>query len=151
MRTLRNFFALPVTAYAVLLFAPVWLENTPIFAGALGVIAILYMGFLALKTARMMGDKIGIAEFVAHITLSASLVIAACAAIYLSSGLTGDLSAGKAGASLYFSAVTFSTLGFGDITPEIGVSRAVAAVEALLGNVHLALFAAAAFYFMSQK
>ncbi|WP_299148348.1 potassium channel family protein [uncultured Tateyamaria sp.] len=47
--------------------------------------------------------------------------------------------------AMYFSAVTFSTLGFGDIKPQEGQSRFVASFGAILGNVHLALFAAAAF------
>ncbi len=41
--------------------------------------------------------------------------------------------------SLYFSVVTFTTLGYGDITP-IGVSRLVAACEAFCGSFSLALF-----------
>lgn len=40
--------------------------------------------------------------------------------------------------SLYFSAVTFSTLGYGDLLP-CGLSRMLAPVQALLGNLHLAL------------
>ncbi len=41
--------------------------------------------------------------------------------------------------ALYFSAVTFTTLGYGDVTP-VGFSRALAAAEAFLGNFTLALF-----------
>lgn len=40
---------------------------------------------------------------------------------------------------LYFSVVTFTTLGYGDITP-VGLSRLVAAVEAFSGSFTLALF-----------
>ncbi|MFT4928992.1 MAG: hypothetical protein ACI8WB_005116 [Phenylobacterium sp.] len=40
---------------------------------------------------------------------------------------------------LYFSVVTFTTLGYGDITP-IGLSRIVAALEAFSGSFTLALF-----------
>ena len=36
----------------------------------------------------------------------------------------------------YFSAVTFSTLGYGDFTP-LQFTRVFAAIEALLGNIHL--------------
>jgi hypothetical protein len=42
-------------------------------------------------------------------------------------------------AALYFSVVTFTTLGYGDIAP-IGVARALAALEAFLGSFTLALF-----------
>ncbi len=41
--------------------------------------------------------------------------------------------------SLYFSVVTFTTLGYGDITP-IGISKLFASIEALLGGFILALF-----------
>ncbi len=41
--------------------------------------------------------------------------------------------------SLYFSVVTFTTLGYGDITP-LGLSRLFAACEALVGSFTLALF-----------
>lgn len=40
---------------------------------------------------------------------------------------------------LYFSVVTFTTLGYGDYTP-IGIGRGLAASEAFLGNFTLALF-----------
>ena len=41
--------------------------------------------------------------------------------------------------SLYFSVVTFTTLGYGDINP-IGISRAIAAIEAFTGSFTIALF-----------
>ncbi|NVJ96958.1 MAG: pentapeptide repeat-containing protein [Alphaproteobacteria bacterium] len=41
--------------------------------------------------------------------------------------------------SLYYSVVTFTTLGYGDITP-VGASRLVAAIEAFTGSFTLALF-----------
>lgn len=42
--------------------------------------------------------------------------------------------------SLYFSTVTFATLGYGDIQPVGTVARAIAGSEALLGQLLLALF-----------
>ena len=36
--------------------------------------------------------------------------------------------------------VTYTTLGYGDITPALGVSRFLAAFEALIGGFTLALF-----------
>ena len=44
---------------------------------------------------------------------------------------------------LYFSYVTFTTLGFGDLQP-VGFCRALAVTEALLGYILLGLFVAAA-------
>jgi len=40
---------------------------------------------------------------------------------------------------LYFSVVTFTTLGYGDIIP-LGISRLFAGIEALLGGFILAIF-----------
>ena len=42
--------------------------------------------------------------------------------------------------SVYFSVVTYTTLGYGDITPTLGFSRFLAALEALIGGFTLALF-----------
>ena len=52
--------------------------------------------------------------------------------------------------NLYFSAVTFSTLGFGDFRPA-SEARLLASLEALLGNLHLGLLAGAAFYAVQFK
>jgi hypothetical protein len=41
--------------------------------------------------------------------------------------------------SLYYSVVTFTTLGYGDFTP-VGISRAIAAIEAFTGSFTIALF-----------
>lgn len=41
--------------------------------------------------------------------------------------------------SLYFSVVTFTTLGYGDFNP-VGISRAIAAIEAFTGSFTIALF-----------
>lgn len=55
-----------------------------------------------------------------------------------------------ASVSLYFSVVTFSTLGYGDISP-CPPTRPFAAAHALIGNVHLGLFAAAAYAFVRSR
>ncbi len=41
--------------------------------------------------------------------------------------------------SLYFSIVTFTTVGYGDLTP-VGITRLFAAIEAFVGSFTLALF-----------
>lgn len=48
--------------------------------------------------------------------------------------------------SVYFSAVTFSTLGYGDFRP-CEASRLWAALEAIIGNLHLGLIVGTAFLF----
>ena len=50
---------------------------------------------------------------------------------------------------IYFSAVTFSTLGFGDITP-MKPARLYAAAQAIIGNLHLGLIVGTAFYAASN-
>ncbi|MFB6166061.1 MAG: pentapeptide repeat-containing protein [Haloarculaceae archaeon] len=47
-----------------------------------------------------------------------------------------------AGKSLYFSVVTFTTLGYGNLAPVSAVGRTIAAAEAILGSVFLALLVA---------
>ncbi|UHQ95032.1 potassium channel family protein [Haloterrigena alkaliphila] len=41
--------------------------------------------------------------------------------------------------SLYFSVITFATLGYGDIQPVEGWARAIAGIETLLGSLLMAL------------
>jgi len=75
-----------------------------------------------------------------------------CALLYSFTGLSyqGEVQAVSASlsisenlnifySSLYFSVVTFTTLGYGDFTP-VGVSRALAAIEAFTGSFTIALF-----------
>jgi hypothetical protein len=42
--------------------------------------------------------------------------------------------------NLYFSVVTFTTLGYGDLRPAQGLPRALAAIEALIGVTLMSLF-----------
>ena len=46
---------------------------------------------------------------------------------------------------VYFSAVTFSTLGYGDFRPSSEAARMVAAFQAIIGNLHLGIIVGAAF------
>lgn len=53
-----------------------------------------------------------------------------------SAGLAWSLSFGRA---LYFSIITFTTLGYGDIRPMPGLGSALTATEAILGGIMMAL------------
>ena len=79
-------------------------------------------------------------------------MILCCALLYAFTGLNyqGEIQTFDANASLeqnvhlllsclYYSVVTFTTLGYGDFTP-IGISRAIAAFEAFTGSFTIALF-----------
>ena len=84
--------------------------------------------------------------------MTSLLIIIICAVLYSVTGLnyqdsTHSVSSHHSFAlnvstflsSLYFSVVTFTTLGYGDINP-IGISRAIAAIEAFTGSFTIALF-----------
>ncbi|MEO0389618.1 MAG: potassium channel family protein [Pseudomonadota bacterium] len=96
-------------------------------------------------------NKQPIAHVIGTIGASAAMVVAASAAIFLNYGLDDIHGSTPGWEALYVSTVSFSTLGFGDITPSPGPSRLVASITAVLGNLHLALLAACAFYILSAK
>jgi len=49
---------------------------------------------------------------------------------------------GDAMMSLYYSFVTMTTLGYGDITPAIGMARMLAALQAFVGQIYIAVLVA---------
>lgn len=82
---------------------------------------------------------------------SGVFTILSFSAIYRIGGLVDTLSletVSNARDAVYFSAVTFSTLGFGDFRPAANI-RLVASLQALIGNLHLGLLAGAVFYALS--
>jgi len=52
---------------------------------------------------------------------------------------SGQLDAASLGDALYFSVVTFTTLGYGDVRPSQGLASGLAATEAVLGGIVIAL------------
>ncbi len=72
-----------------------------------------------------------------------ALLIQAFGFIYAMIGLKdGDAITHSTATGLYFSIVTWTTLGYGDIPPPPGLGRAVAATEALFGYLLSALLIA---------
>lgn len=67
--------------------------------------------------------------FVAYISV---IVVSAGLYFYLPDVLNKEITFGD---SLYFSVVTITTLGYGDLSPISGIGKAVAAIEALLGVI----------------
>jgi hypothetical protein len=57
-------------------------------------------------------------------------------------GSPRGLSSPRASELLYFSYVTLTTLGFGDITPVHPVARSIAGLEALTGQFYIAIVVA---------
>jgi voltage-gated potassium channel Kch len=48
----------------------------------------------------------------------------------------------NASLSLYYSFVTLTTLGYGDVSPAVPLSRMLAALEALTGQLYIAVLVA---------
>jgi len=78
---------------------------------------------------------------------SISLTILSFSMLYRWLEVTGPdgLVARSAADNLYFSMVTFSTLGYGDFRPTEG-ARLIAAFQSIIGDLHLGIFVGAAFY-----
>ena len=57
-------------------------------------------------------------------------------------GSSGSMSSPRASELLYFSYVTLTTLGYGDITPVHPVARSLATLEALTGQLYIAVLVA---------
>lgn len=78
--------------------------------------------------------------------VSSAFTIVAFSFLYRNMGLVGDQGAFFPNAydAVYFSAVTFSTLGYGDFAPTAPL-RLIAAAEALIGNLHLGMLVGSTF------
>lgn len=78
--------------------------------------------------------------------VSAAFMICAFSLLYWYIGVTANSEDYRPSRpdALYFSMVTFSTLGYGDFAPQASY-RIVAAFQALLGNLHLGVIVAATF------
>lgn len=86
-------------------------------------------------TNQLLGLLAGYGERPSRVLALASAVLAVFAAAYAALGVTEGLLE-----SIYFSTVTFTTLGYGDITPATDGTRLLAATEALCGAFLTALF-----------
>ena len=69
--------------------------------------------------------------------LAALLEASIWAATYLAAGAISGVEA-----ALYFSLVTFTTLGYGDIVPVSGAARVFAGFEAIVGQLYVAIIVA---------
>ncbi|MEJ8563549.1 ion channel [Yoonia sp. GPGPB17] len=78
--------------------------------------------------------------------ISSLFMIVAFSVLYRNIGLVHDSANIKPSAldAIYFSSVTFSTLGYGDFAPQPSI-RIIAAAQALLGNLHLGMIVGATF------
>ncbi|WP_435195821.1 potassium channel family protein [Natronomonas sp. EA1] len=86
-------------------------------------------------TNRLLGLLAGYGERPSRVLGLALAVLTFFTAAYAAFGVTAGLSE-----SIYFSIVTFTTLGYGDIVPPTDVTRLLAATEAICGAFLTALF-----------
>lgn len=131
-----------------------WLASVTTYLLPTIVVCALSVGFFgyAVIAVTLMSDvnfHIRTRRLFGNTLLSSAFMILAFAHVYRLDGLRG----GEASALdyVYFSAVTFSTLGFGDYAPADTAGRLCAALQAILGNLHLAVTVGAVFLRMSRR
>ncbi|MEO0497691.1 MAG: ion channel [Pseudomonadota bacterium] len=113
---------------------------------AVAYFLIVCFWVLGRSNAAQAPDPLGILYYVLN---SALLTILSVAALFRFGGLKSSNSPCVEPASwdtLYFSMVTFSTLGYGDFVPAGEWFRLTAGAAALIGNLHLGLLVGAVFY-----
>ncbi|MCE5327088.1 MAG: potassium channel family protein [Planctomycetaceae bacterium] len=152
-RFLRILLALGVPTVIVgwmvrLGFAPMWLVDVRdgLFAGLLLVVVASMVGSLFRARRITEGTLIQAASMylLLGIAFAAAYAIIARAipgAFRAGAGVFQIPPVGRASLTemLYFSFATFTTLGYGDITPAVPLTRAVAVIEATVGPLYLAI------------
>lgn len=83
----------------------------------------------------------GYGESPINVVFSASALIILCSFIYMGTGLNPPREeTASYWAHLYYSVVTFTTLGYGDFSPQEGFSRFMSAFQAVMGLIFTSLF-----------
>jgi len=109
--------------------------------------AALALGVLALVRRIFEQTRIGLSEIVAALTAYLQIAFAGA---FLFGGTAGLLDGdffnngieGQASDFFYFSVVTITTLGYGDLSPATNIGRSLAMIEALLGQIFLIVLVA---------
>ncbi len=129
-------FALSYLSFFILFKA--FYEN--IFLCVLAVITALLMSSMALFP--YMDKRIGNTKLLVSLLIQASSLIVLFAGIYRGYGLLGSSVPEKGfiegSTSLYFSIVTWTTLGYGDYQPKTGI-QLIATFQSALGYIFLGL------------
>lgn len=146
-RTMRGGFV-GAAAFAILVIAGGYTDS-PGFIAALGygIAAALTVAVLMLIRRIFEKDQIRLAEIVAalaayiQIGLGFGFIFAATAALsdgdFFNNGV-----AGQGADFFYFSVVTMTTLGYGDLSPATDIGRSLVIVETLLGQIFLIVLVA---------
>ncbi|OED68971.1 hypothetical protein A143_07125 [Vibrio splendidus ZS-139] len=93
--------------------------------------AVVILGFAVVYMATGINPPSGLAEFICVGTSGDLVCKESSDSSYLRPGYLTHL---------YYSVVTFTTLGYGDFSPVEGASRAISAIQALLGLILTSLF-----------
>lgn len=156
----RRVFSYWVEGLTICLLFELWLANSddPIIsqrifglffvATSIVFFAVVVVGVIFLTSERFRPNPIRLALDGA---LSIFFSILSFAVFYRTVGLKidGNCQETYSAEAVYFSAVTFSTLGYGDISP-CAPQRLVAASQAIRGNLHLGLIVGIAFFFADR-
>jgi len=127
-----------------------------ISAFVVSIFAFVYFYLVVISVILLISENFSInpVRLIRDIIISMSYTVISFAYLYKQLGIA-DTSveplrefSGTGFTYVYFSAVTFSTLGFGDFRP-MPEARMVAALEALFGNLHLGIMAGAVFYLIN--
>ena len=113
------------------------------------VLALIYFYLVTLGVIRLISPDFNIApvRLARDVFISTAYTVTSFALLFQRLGIVDTLDstqAENAGTYLYFSVVTFSTLGYGDFRPE-PEARFAAASEAILGNLHLSMIVGAVY------
>ncbi len=146
-RTMRNSL-LVAAAFAAVVIAGGYTDAAGVIAAVgYGIAAALAVAVLMLIRRVFERDRIRLAEVVAalaayiQIGLGFGFIFAATAALsdgdFFNNGI-----AGQGADFFYFSVVTMTTLGYGDLSPATDVGRSLVIVETLLGQIFLIVLVA---------
>ncbi len=141
-------------AFLFLLLGGVWVGFTRFLPSgiwrqvatcALGVaFVVAFIGMLIKRVKRILASQFRIAIELPMALFNLSALLLAFAAIYARYGIIDTTQGGEVthnfGHALYYSVVTFTTLGYGDFQPQ-GVGRAMAAMQAFTGYLILGILA----------
>ena len=146
--TSRRSQARVLMVLTIFLFGFSFTDNTtPILAGIAGYLLCLYGLVFFINCVLLMplrenaSFSVGTQRLLKDTLISSGFLIVSASYIYQFHGITND---GTGFDFLYFSAVTFSTLGYGDFAP-LPAARPIAAIQALIGNLHLGMLVGATF------
>ena len=113
---------------------------------------VVVIGVIFLTSRKFRPDPLRLAR---DTLVSVALTIMAFSVFYRSAGITLDSTCDRfpiaPSDAIYFSAVTFSTLGYGDFRPcPTATARLMSAFHAIFGNLHLGLIVGAAYFFAQR-